>query len=386
LDRKIRLFEEIIDDKTREFTGRKLFIEAIHRTIGKSDFTSGYILITGEPGIGKSALISRWIRSNDCVRHFNIASEDLRSPQLFLENVCAQLITRYKLPHYELPIDAGKSSRFLLELLREARATSAGSAIVVAIDAIDESDVSGIATGSNRLLLPRSLPHGVYVVVTSRELSAGMRLDVERLIEFPLRDSDVENRQDIEAFTHARLTNDHRLRERLKEFDLSEQGFVHLIVERSEGNFLYLVYILNALSENSFGYRGANVISDLPRGLKEYYERHWRQMQQADPIAFQNEYAPILKFLATAQGAVTVELLGKWAKLEAAQVRKVLREWRQFLNESLTDKGEQCYRIYHTSFREFLEVEGVGLAGFHNTILSSLQEALKPIRNPEEGH
>ncbi len=43
------------------------------------------------------------------------------------------------------------------------------------------------------------------------------------------------------------------------------------------------------------------------------------------------------------------------------------REWRQFLNVSETEEGDRLYRIYHTSFQDFLEEE-VGLVTYHARI------------------
>lgn len=39
-------------------------------------------------------------------------------------------------------------------------------------------------------------------------------------------------------------------------------------------------------------------IGALPRGLKSYYQRHWRDMKDADPDRFSKVQRPVLCFLA----------------------------------------------------------------------------------------
>ena len=91
---RIADFQPFVDGRTRNFVGREFFFAAVDEALADEDFPSGYIVIRGEPGVGKSALMGMLVKRRGCVHHFNISPLGIRSPQAFLSNVCAQLIVR----------------------------------------------------------------------------------------------------------------------------------------------------------------------------------------------------------------------------------------------------------------------------------------------------
>ena len=156
-------FRSLVDERTKDFIGREFVFDSIDRVLAGAQFASGYLMIRGEPGIGKTAIASMLVLRGSYVHHFNIAPENIRSPRQFLENVCAQLIIRYDLDHPTLPPQAGEDSGFLSQLLTEAadRARQNGELpVVVVVDALDEAEDTGLAPSANRLYLPRALPAG----------------------------------------------------------------------------------------------------------------------------------------------------------------------------------------------------------------------------------
>ena len=91
-------------------------------------------------------------------------------------------------------------------------------------------------------------------------------------------------------------------------------------------------------------------------------------MRAHDPVRFETIYEPVLRLLPTVREPVSMEALEEWTKLEPARIRTVIRDWRSFLNELTSPKGEKLYRVYHTSFQDFLAEEGMGLKPFHQRI------------------
>jgi len=59
LARHIRVheFQTLVNERTRNFVGREFISKAIDRLLQDPNFPSGYIVIRGEPGIGKTSLI-----------------------------------------------------------------------------------------------------------------------------------------------------------------------------------------------------------------------------------------------------------------------------------------------------------------------------------------
>ena len=365
---KVLDFEKLVDERTRNFIGRDFIFRGIDELLIDPDFGSGYILIRGEPGIGKTALLSQLVKTRGYVHHFNIAPQNIRSARAFLENVCAQLIVRYRLDHPVLPAEASESSAFLSRLLAEAAAESGEEPVVVLVDALDEAEDLGLAAGANRLYLPPVLPRGVFFVMTSRE-QGDYRLDVDRREDLYLRDDDPRNLGDVRSYLRG-FVEAHRdeMTDRIAAWDVDVDQFVDELADKSQGNFMYLVHVLDDIRRGSLSPESIDDIENLPKGLRAYYDRHWRIMRDEDRDRFEREYEPVLRILATVREPVGLEAVHEWTQVDPARIRDVIRDWRPFLNEERSETGEKRYRVYHASFQDFLAEEGVGLQPYHQRI------------------
>jgi hypothetical protein len=195
----------VIEEHTTDFVGRDFVFEALNHRLSDPQFPSGYVLIEGEPGIGKSAIMAQLARAKGYAHHFNIKPDNICSPGQFLRNACAQLIIRYELPYQELPDSALEDSTFLRQLLEQAVEANQDkeSKVVLLVDALDEAEQPPL--GVNRLLLPRTLPAGAFVVATIRA-NVDPELEVGQLAEgIKISESGVENEADIKKYVRAFL-------------------------------------------------------------------------------------------------------------------------------------------------------------------------------------
>jgi hypothetical protein len=363
---KVLDFERLVTERTRNFVGRSFVFSALDAILKDPDFPSGYILIRGEPGIGKTALLSQLIKTRGYVHHFNISLQNIRSARAFLENVCAQLIIRYGLDYPTLPLDAAKDSAFLSRLLAEAAEKSEGNAVVISVDALDEAEDIDLPASANRLFLPPVLPVGVYFVLTSRE-QIDYRLSVDRRKDLHLQDEDLRNLEDVRVYVLNFIEAHPEMEGRITAWKISREEFVEFLTERSQGNFMYMVHVLEDIRTGELSADSIGNITSLPKGLREYYERHWRSMRAHDVERFERIYEPVLRVLATVREPVTLSALEEWTEVNPARIREVLREWRPFLNETPSSSGDRLFRIYHSSFQDFLAEEG-GLTPWHRRI------------------
>jgi hypothetical protein len=371
-------FTSLIEERTRGFVGREYVFAAIDEALADDDYPSGYIVLRGEPGIGKTAIVGRLVQDHACVHHFNVAPLGIRSPEAFLANVCAQLIVRYGLDHKSLPPEATQDGGFLARLLSEAAQEKANRPVIVAVDALDEAEHVGLPAGTNRLFLPPSVPAGVWFVVSTRE-QAQSRLFADPVIDVYLRDDDPRNLADVKTYIGEYIdANRERMQSRIDEWGVAEGDFVDVLTEKSAGNFMYLVHVLRDIKRSTLTAANVDSVDKLPQGLRRYYERHWEEMRSADPENFGHYQQPVVCLLATAREPVTFNQLLEWTSnhwqrqgwdpnaLEPMAVKDVLSAWREFLNEEELD-GEHRYRVYHASFQDFLADE-VGLLIYHATI------------------
>jgi len=293
---EIRDFSDLIEEKTRDFVGRTFVFDAFERFAAVNP--RGYFFIRGDPGIGKSALMAQLVKEQACIHHFNMRAEGINRPELFLRNVCAQIVAACGLPHRALPIEADSDAGHLRALLSEATdRLGPGKRLLVVVDALDEVDEGGHTADGNTLLMPLTLPHGAYVIATARRMALRLRVDCEQetLVLEPRSD---ENLEDVTAFV--RRWSAGRVSD--------EDDLVDTLITKSEGNFNYLRHVLPEIDHGD--YRGFDPVN-LPAGLIGYYEDHWRRMRGRAEEAWFEYRLPVLVALTVARKPISVDLMAR---------------------------------------------------------------------------
>ncbi len=356
-------FGDLIIEKTKDFVGRQFVFDALDTFL--LDQENGYFIIEGDPGIGKSALLAQLVKQRGYLHHFNVALQSITKPQQFLSSICAQLISLFHLDDVKEPEDAYKNGAFLNQLLKEAsRRLGSDERLVIAIDALDEADITGLKARENVLYLPENLPKGVFIVATTR-FKHHIPLLVSNSKLKKLEHDSKENIQDVRLYIQFYL-NDEQMNHQLQLWNITSSDFTEKLLTKSEGNFMYLHYVLPAIRAGSFL---TGTVDDLPQGLKQYYGFHWAQMKGQYAKAFDTVYKPVVCVLAAAKESVSVDQIAAFTGLEHDQVSQVVKEWREFLHEMKTFDSVPVYRIYHTTFQEFLREEvDPGLRTYHKMI------------------
>jgi len=355
---EIRTETTYIEDKTAGFVGRGFVRDEVERFLRRE--SRGYFFLLGEPGIGKTAFVTDLVRGRRCPHHFNRRDAGVIQTGTFLRNLCAQLIVERRLGHRSLPPRAGRDSGFLDELLHQAAAGLAPhEKLLIAVDALDESDADSLPPGVNPLCLPSHLPAGVVFLISSRHRddrrSPLPNVDAPWTL-FVLGQGSKENLVDVRELVgnHLGLRG---IQDYLREQSLTEDGFVEAMVERSEGNFMYLHHVLPAIAR---GELRSDAPPQIPKGLAGYYEKHWERMRLPDEETWFDLALPVLHLITVAELPLSAELVARClGGPSLARVRAVLRGWRPFLHcaEAVEESGEPVrqYSLYHTSFREFIE-------------------------------
>lgn len=369
----------LVADKLRDFVGRAYVFDAIDAFLTSNP--GGYFMIEGDPGMGKSALLAEYVRRTGCLAYFNVRTLGISGPTQFLQNLCGQIIADAELPYANLPADATRDGAFLLKLLREAAdKLAAGDRLVIAVDALDEVDLTGHPAGANILFLPNTLPDNVYFILTRR------RVDVPFVALAPQHMLDLmaypeENRSDVEAYLH-KAAERPALRAWIVVQGLTTDDFVALLVERSEKNFMYLYYVLPEIERGAYANLNANI---LPKGLEGYYEDHWRRMgMTAKPLP--RVKLRIIYILCVLDQPASRQLITEFANnekmaVDQLMVQEVLDEWDQFLHKQRTPDGIR-FSTYHASFQDFLsrkdivQAADVTIEGIHSLIADHLWKEL----------
>lgn len=240
--------------------------------------------------------------------------------------------------------------------------------IWIVVDGLDEADEP--PPGANPLLLPNDLPDGVFAVVTHRP---GTRLLVAprmRLQQYELRRDDPEQLADLHAYVR-NAAESPPIAQVLTRYPaaLGPDAFADLLTNASDGNFMYVSYVLGDMS--TLGPDDDLIdMSDLPPGLVGYYQQFWLRMtamQSSNWATWQELQEPVLELLAVAREPVSADWLGRQIGRKPQEVRmRVLEPWAKLLSQT-GPAGTRTWRLVHRTFAEFLD-DKLGLAAAHHRL------------------
>jgi len=294
------------------------------------------------------------VRRRGYIHHFNVRAEGINRADIFLRSISAQLIAVHHLPVVALPPDAGRDAGFLVSILEDvSRLLSPSERVVIVIDALDEVELEG-HPGANCLYLPVVLPDGIFILATMREdAPVPLLLDCEHQA-LTIRQDSEQNRRDIDHYL-VHVASSPSITVYRHRHGLTEGQFVDLLAERSEGNFMYLHYVIPEVRSGAFDKMTPSAI---PAGLNNYYEAHWRRMQAGGRELWIERQLPVLMALTPVDEPLSLDRIVEFSGVaDKRAVRYVLSEWGQYLERVTVSRGSRTevrYRLYHESFRDFL--------------------------------
>jgi hypothetical protein len=329
-------FGDLVHTYIQGFVGREWVIAEFDNF--RRNKASGYFCIVADAGFGKTAIAASMATLHNSIPFFFSESEGRIELRQCLQHLSAALILRFSLKHEQLPERASRDWDFISSLFKEI-IDKGNSSVIVIVDAADEAEN---VLGGNTLLLPRSLPAGIYVVLTSR-IAPKLYVDAGVGTHFLTIDEETQyHQQDIKRFIKERI-DDPNLRQKIQ--------------DASQWNFMYLAYLLSDLAQTPRpDWLGPE---SLPHGLPGYYERFWEGMASVlDKEGWQDWndlYRPTIEFLAAALEPVNAAWLAELVGRPESEIteRALNTKWRRFLVRRGTPSSV-TWRIIHKSFAEFL--------------------------------
>jgi len=263
------------------FSGRQWLVDELNEWLGQ-ERTSRAFVLTGEPGIGKSAF-SAWLA------HFNkaevLAAVFMRynqpqscDPNRMIRSLAFQLACR--LPDYRKhlihlteidKLDEKNQSELFSYLLTEPLHLCIDgnrSSGVILIDALDEAPAGGAGVAELLARHAQELPAWLKIVATTRPEPRFLSV-LAALHPRKLDADDLRNRQDIAEY----------LKKQLSDFN-PDSKTIDAIVDKSEGIFLYAEHVVAQVLD-----RGLSLdrIDEFPDGLPGIYTQYFqRQFPDVD--------------------------------------------------------------------------------------------------------
>jgi tetratricopeptide (TPR) repeat protein len=402
-------FTDYVNSRIQNFTGRKWVFEKIHDWLSDPN-GSRYFLLTGEPGSGKTAIVGQvyqhrlnqqaisknLIANFPNAAHFCSASRSTWvDPKNFSESIALQLsqISEYaevllNIGGKEVNIRVEQNlstvkdstvqgvvinnlhvsglrsgqeafNRVVLDPLHTLYSNGFDKPITILVDSLDEAlTFEGEKTIVDLLSALQDLPEQVRFLLTSRPKIEALEPLQERALVYSLTTGEglQHSQEDVNHYVWQALKQQPGLVAQLAP-DLPQGSFVTTVSAKSDGNFLYVTYLLKMLAPGHLEIN-KTTLEQLPDGLDGIYREFLYRLVGKDKKTWRRQYAPILGTLAIAQEALTKEQLAGFTEMSKSEVAGVLEELQQFLDvDEFLPASQRTYAIYHHSLANFLQDE-----------------------------
>ena len=364
-------FSSHLANKKEGFVGRKWFFWELENIFDTNRRTAG-VLITGDPGFGKSALMSQLIcsRYSSLPIHQNIigfhlcdySNNQTRNGTKFVRNLVDQIagrmpdyseyilqdeLIRWELDHHCHEDATGCFVNSILGPLRVLQSPNELKYIVVdGLDQCFEGDKKSeiIEILKNKIL---QFPKWLKVILTSRNTSMVTKTIPQVVKRMPLYANDERNIKDIHLYMSRLISQNSSFIDRLgTAMDFSSRTndnkiFMNDVIMRAAGNFFDVLKIMRRIRD------AAEMVDTLPRNLFDAYKNHFDRQFRDGFGPFNCIFEVLLSMGSPLQLSEVEEILS--TEYEVKDVHQLIEKVSAFLGFH-----DGTVRIFHQSFAEWL--------------------------------
>lgn len=355
-------FAPRLEEKRQNFIGRKWLFDEVADWM--SSGTEPALLITGDPGVGKSAFVAEMIyRNPDDILAYHICSADdpeTLQPSALIRNLAgmiakelpgfASMIAEVRFRHLfdsetinEKPAHVFEHG--VIAALRELPAPPRSPRCIV-IDGLDEALPSSSAVPNIPALLSSQterLPRWVRLIATTRnDADVLNRLSTLRAKRIDAQGQN--NLHDIDAFLAMRLASS-RFATLLSSSAISLDLVRSKLRTSADGNFLYASQALKDIERGRYSFER---LDELPDGIHGIYLSFFeRSFPSSDSFI---KCRRVLEVNLAAQQPIPVLKLAEIAELESDyELSHILSKLSVFIQ-----RLDQGIRLYHKSLADWL--------------------------------
>ena len=354
-------FAPFLLEKRNHFTGRQWLFRDLDEWRRKE--TPPALLITGEPGIGKSAIVAALVHENregqvlayHCCRADTPATLE---PARFVRSLAGMLAARLE-GYAAMLEDAGikdaleradsdPASAFEAAVLSPLHSVprTLGDRRYLLIDALDEALTHSKRPTIVEVLAARinRLPPWLGIVATTRS-EAGVLRQLRGLPAQALKADDPKNQDDVLAFLHLRLSKPSLLN-KVEASGRTSAELVTNVLRASAGNFLFAATLLDAVETNQLS---LDEIEGLPPGLGSLYEIFFNRIFRDTGVGF-GPSRLVFEAVVAAREPLNREQLAALSGLDGeGEVPVILARLASFL-----PFRDRTYVLFHRSLFEWL--------------------------------
>ena len=361
-------FSSHLNNSNSNFVGRKWFFQELEHAVNNSREQSG-VIIVGDPGSGKSAIMSQLISSpsSSPFIHGNIIGyyvckfdeSRTRDGMRFVHTLVEQLSKN--IPEYssaiknrtiqnELNIHCkddpiGCFHTTILDPIKELKRQQNTNTFIL-IDALDEcmekdgENLEIITILKNKMT---KFPDWIKLIISSRNKTS-LIAQLPTFEKLAINSTDQRNLEDIRSYIeNVMLGNDRFETEPEKKY---VKGLIKQLYEINEGNFLYFKTLLQYLNKNKVSNLGRDFF---PPTLDQLYGFIFRDRFERRDF---ERFAPIFEVLLAAESPPTMTELEEIFKIreDTYNTQRVVKQ----VSEYLIIGSDETVRFYHQSFANWL--------------------------------
>lgn len=330
------------------FVGRQWLFENLEMWMNNKDGSRIYLL-TGLPGIGKTAIAIKMIQTYSNVAAYHLIRRGDSEKTSLKRAICSIAFQLSKqLPDYyehlmrvDIYRELNRCNDLALFEVLVAKPLHAckdrTEPILIIIDAMDES-ISGNSSAFAQFIADTAakLPKWIRLILTSRPEDAVL-LPLQAYHPHILNPEDYENNNDIQQYVEKRIKENY-----------GENTTIdyNSIVEKSEGIFLYAKYVCDELlpkDEEDF------YPTNLPAGIGAVYYNFFNH-NNSDISVYRKNIRPILEVLISQVEPFTIENLANCLNIAEDDIEDFLMAFHTFF---IVDTNRKI-RPFHSSIFNWL--------------------------------
>ena len=341
--------------ETEAYIGRRWLSEKVKTWLTQPS-DSNCLLITGDPGVGKSTFMANEFLYNQYVGAILFCQWDesgYDSLDSISRSLIFQLATRLNDYRFRL-VDTIKRGfeineknngqnifKTLFVDLLKASIDGNRETIAILIDGIDEVVDGQEGSGRRKSILSdlfekhlEDMPKWLRFILTSRDVPI-VTEPLEDVDRIHIHDNDEENLNDVKLYLHSRLNNKY------------EQTEIDSISEQCAGNFLYAKLICNGLLESKLTLN--DVVSGKFKGLKDLYLKDFDHLFQNNIKDYTDKYRAMFEVLCASKEKTPYEFFVSSLRLKSSDKEVFTELFNPYLS-----LDNQFISLYHKSLRDWL--------------------------------